>query len=62
MAGGFGVSSDRMRDVMAGAACDIGATVSLFVGYRATGVGHSSDGFVFDVTQAGPVIEGVFGF
>lgn len=62
LAGGFGAASEHMWDVMAGAAYKPGANNSLFVGFRATGVDYSQDGFTFDVIQSGPVIGGVFRF
>lgn len=60
--GGFGVASDEMWDVMAGAAYSVRDNISLFVGYRAAGVDYSQNGFVFDTIQSGPVIGGVFRF
>ena len=62
MIGGFGVSSDVMWDVMGGIGYDFNESFSLFGGYRATGVDYSKDGFVYDVTQQGPVLGGVFRF
>lgn len=62
LAGGFGVASEQMWDIMAGAAYNVRGNMSLFVGYRATGVDYSQDGFTFDVIQRGPVIGGVFRF
>jgi hypothetical protein len=62
MVGGFGVSSDFMWDVMAGLGYDFNRTFSVFGGYRATGVDYSNDGFVYDVTQHGPLLGGVFNF
>ena len=35
---------------------------SLVAGYRAMGVDYRNDGFVFDVTQDGPILGAVFRF
>ena len=60
--GGFGVGSDLMWDLMAGAGYQFNDTFSLFAGYRATSVDYSHDGFVYDVVQKGPVLAGAFQF
>lgn len=62
MIGGFGVGSDLMWDLMAGAGYEFNDTFSLFAGYRATKVDYSSDGFVYDVVEQGPVAALVFKF
>jgi hypothetical protein len=62
MVGGFGVSSDIMWDVLGGVGYEFSDSISTFVGYRALGVDYSKDGFVYDVTQQGPIIAGVFRF
>ena len=62
MAGGFGVGSDMMWDLMAGAGYEFTENFSLFGGYRAVSVDYSNDGFVYDVVQQGPVVAGVFRF
>ena len=62
MVGGFGIGSDEMWDVMAGAGYRFNDTFSVFGGYRAVSVDYSDDGFVYDVVQQGPVVAGVFRF
>lgn len=62
MVGGFGVGSDMMWDLMAGAGYEFTESFSVFGGYRAVSVDYSNDGFVYDVVQQGPVIAGVFRF
>ena len=62
MVGGFGVGSDLMWDVMAGAGYRFTDSFSVFGGYRAASVDYSDDGFVYDVVQKGPVLSGVFRF
>lgn len=62
MVGGFGVSSDMMWDVMAGAGYQFNDTFSAFAGYRAVSVDYSGDGFVYDMVQSGPVAAAVFKF
>lgn len=60
--GGFGVSSDFMWDVMGGIGYQVTGSFSMFGGYRAVGVDYSSDGFVYDMVQHGPMFAGVFKF
>ncbi|MFM8746300.1 MAG: hypothetical protein ACKOED_06490 [Aestuariivirga sp.] len=60
--GGFGVGSDLMWDVMAGAGYKFTDNVSVFAGYRAASVDYSGDGFVYDVVEKGPVMAAVFQF
>ena len=62
LVGGFGVSSDLMWDVMAGIGYDFNDTFSVFGGYRALGVDYRKGGFVYDITQKGPMFGGVFRF
>ena len=62
MIGGFGVGSDLMWDLMAGAGYDFTDHFSLFGGYRATKVNYSNDGFVYDVVEQGPVVAAVVKF
>lgn len=62
MVGGFGAGSDSMWDVMGGVGYRVSDRVSLYFGYRAAGVDYSSGGFVYDVTQKGPIFGGVFRF
>lgn len=62
MVGGFGLSSDNMWDVMGAVGYKFNDLFSVVVGYRGFGVDYSEDGFVYDVTQKGPVIGGVFKF
>lgn len=62
MVGGFGVGSDMMWDVMAGAGYSFTEHFDVFAGYRAVSVDYSDDGFVYDMVQQGPVMAGVFRF
>ncbi|MEI7601101.1 MAG: hypothetical protein WCJ41_17510 [Aestuariivirga sp.] len=62
MIGGFGVGSDLMWDLMAGAGYDFTDHFSLFGGYRAMSVDYSNDGFVYDVVEQGPVVAAVVKF
>jgi hypothetical protein len=56
--GGFGVSSDFMWDVLGGLGYNFSETFSVFAGYRAADVDYQHNGFVYDVTQHGPIIGG----
>jgi len=62
MIGGFGVSSDIDWDLFGGIGYEISDRISLVGGYRGVGVDYSSDGFVFDVIEHGPILGGVFRF
>jgi opacity protein-like surface antigen len=62
MIGGFGVGSDLMWDVMAGAGYDFTEHLSVFAGYRAASVDYSDDGFVYDMVQQGPALAAVLRF
>jgi opacity protein-like surface antigen len=62
MIGGFGVGSDLMWDLMAGAGYSFTEHFDVFAGYRAVSVDYSDDGFVYDMVQQGPVVAGVFRF
>ena len=62
MIGGFGASSDLMWDVWGGAGYEFNDRISAVLGYRATGVDYSNNGFVYDIVQQGPVLGGVFRF
>ena len=62
IAGGFGVGSDLMWDVMAGAGYEFNDTFSMFAGYRAVSVDYSNDGFVYDIVQSGPLAAAMFRF
>jgi hypothetical protein len=62
MIGGFGVGSELMWDVMAGAGYSFTEHFDVFAGYRAVSVDYSDDGFVYDIVQQGPVMAGVFRF
>jgi hypothetical protein len=62
MIGGFGVSSDIDWDLFGGVGYEITDRISLVGGYRGIGVDYSSDGFVFDVIEHGPILGGVFRF
>lgn len=62
MIGGFGIGSDLMWDVMAGAGYSFTDHFDVFAGYRAVSVDYSDDGFVYDMVQQGPVMAGVFRF
>ena len=60
--GGSGGGSDSMWDVMAGVGYKKSDRMSFFAGYRASSVDYSNAGFVYDVTQKGPIVGGVFRF
>jgi opacity protein-like surface antigen len=62
MIGGFGVGSELMWDLMAGAGYEFTDHVSVFAGYRAASVDYSNDGFVYDIVQQGPVAAAVLRF
>ena len=62
MIGGFGAASDIDWDVFGGVGYEVKDWLSLVAGYRALGVDYDRDGFLFDVTQQGPIIGGVFRF
>jgi opacity protein-like surface antigen len=62
MIGGFCVSSDFTWDVMGGLGYQVTDSISLVAGYRGLGVDYRNDGFVFDVTQDGPILGAVFRF
>jgi hypothetical protein len=62
MIGGFGVSSDFTWDVLGGVGYDVSDWFSMFAGYRAVGVDYSSNGFVYDIVQDGPVFGSVLHF
>lgn len=62
MIGGFGVGSELMWDLMAGAGYEFTDNFSVFAGYRAASVDYSNDGFVYDIVQQGPVAAAVFRF
>lgn len=60
--GGFGASSDFMWDVFGGVGYNYNDWVSFAAGYRGTGVDYSSNGFVYDITQHGPIVGGIVRF
>jgi hypothetical protein len=62
MIGGFGVSSEFMWDVMGALGYQFTESFSVIAGYRGLGVDYHDDGFVYDVTQHGPIIGAVFRF
>jgi hypothetical protein len=62
MIGGFGVGSDLSWDVMGGAGYQWTESFATVLGYRALGVDYKDDGFVYDVTQHGVILGGVFNF
>lgn len=62
MIGGFGVGSELMWDVMAGAGYEFTDHLSVFAGYRAASVDYRNDGFVYDMVQQGPVAAAVLRF
>lgn len=62
LAGGFGVSSKFMWDVMGSVGYDFNDTFSMTAGYRGVGVDYHNDGFVYDVVQSGPILGFVFKF
>jgi hypothetical protein len=62
MIGGFGLGSDVMWDVMAGAGYSFTDHVDMFAGYRAVSVDYADDGFVYDMVQQGPLLAAVVRF
>lgn len=60
LVGGGGANVDW--DVAGGIGYEFNKTVSAVLGYRALGVDYSSDGFVFDVVQQGPILGVVMHF
>jgi hypothetical protein len=62
LVGGFGVGSDFSWDAMASLGYEFSESVAVTVGYRGLGVDYSEDGFVFDVTQHGPILGASFQF
>ncbi|WP_051420087.1 hypothetical protein [Rhizobium sp. IBUN] len=62
MIGGFDVSSNLSWDLMGGVGYQWNNAVSIIAGYRALGVDYSHNGFVFDVTQQGPVLGAIIRF
>jgi hypothetical protein len=62
MIGGFGVSSQFMWDAMGAIGYQFTDSFSMIAGYRGLGVDYRNDGFVYDVTQYGPLIGAVFRF
>lgn len=59
---GVAGASDSMWDVMAGVSYRTGTKARIFAGYRVLSVEYEDAGFVYDVTQKGPIIGGVFHF
>ena len=62
MIGGAGVGSDLSWDVMGGVGYQWTDSFATVLGYRALGVDYRNDGFVYDVTQQGVILGGVFNF
>lgn len=60
--GGFGTGSKLMWDAMGGLGYAFTESSSIVIGYRGLSVDSRNDGFVFDVTQHGPIIGAVFKF
>jgi hypothetical protein len=60
--GGFGAAADLDWDIFGGVGYEWNSWLSSIVGYRHLVVDHDHEGFVYDVTQTGPVIGGVFRF
>jgi len=54
--GGFGVSSDVSWDVLGALAWSPRENISAVIGYRASGVDFSTEGFTYDTVRQGPVI------
>ncbi len=61
-AGGFGVGSDLTWDVFGGFGYEWNDWLSTVIGYRHLEVDYDDDGFVYDVTQTGPLIGGALRF
>jgi hypothetical protein len=62
LVGGFGVGSEFTWDAMASVGYQFTETFELTVGYRGMGVDYDEDGYVFDMTQHGPIIGAAFHF
>lgn len=60
--GGFGVSSNLTWDVYGGVGYQHRDWIAGFVGYRHLEVDYSRRGFVYDVSQSGPIVGIVFRF
>ena len=58
--GGFGVSSDLTYQVLATASYAFNDRWALSAGWRHYGVDYEEDGFVYDVTQSGPIMGVTF--
>lgn len=62
MIGGFGVASDSVWDAMLGVGYEFNSGFSVFGGYRSVSVDYNDNGFVWDVTQEGPILSASFRF
>lgn len=60
--GGFGVASKFMWDFMAGVGYELSDSAAVVLAYRALAVDYHNEGFVYDVTQQGPMLGVVFRF
>ncbi len=61
-AGGFGAGSDLTWDVFGGFGYEWNDWLSTVIGYRHLEVDYDDEGFVYDVTQTGPLIGGALKF
>lgn len=55
MIGGFGAGSDFTWDVLGNVGYEINGWVDVFAGFRGRGFDYNSGGFVWDMTQYGPM-------
>ena len=54
--GGFGIDGDWTWQIYAGGAYDISDMIRAYAGYRYLDVHHENDGFIYDVSQQGPML------
>jgi len=60
--GGFGVGSDFTYDLYAAANYNFNPNISMVLGYRYLSVDYDDNGFLYDISQNGPVIGAQFRF
>lgn len=58
LVGGFGAGSDFMWDAFGGLGYHFNDRLSSVIGFRGFGVDYKNGAFVYDITQAGPVLGG----
>ena len=60
--GGFGAASDLTWDVYGGVGYEWNGWLSSIIGYRHLEVDYDHEGFLYDVSQSGPIIGAVLRF